>query len=545
MVHAQRHVTASGARMKGLGSGQTVTTNLLASVLPDVFTTILVKQKIRFCLPAKMDRYYYLPCPLCEHNVVISQTEHYRVLPLDRTQEAVMMKSPRWEPPHKIKVGDLCFIQGRSYPKISYLQRAWLLHKRCLEFVEQLSTTKLYHLLDLIEPTFLARSAPKTSVHGAFYYPQPKKDDPNYAEKVIPQSETTYIDQLMSFAKYLWMFIHGFLLRPLPGDRQTLFFQRLPEEIWDMILEHDIGRLLFVLETASQLTGKRDTPLIIPTERFTIKESKIRSPAIRIHCRNIGRRSYIHHVSNPTDSDTEGDNLVDYMLNDSKYLAIKSDGIGVVDISFEQRNGQPHWALDTPVRPFHAEISEIRATELQCLRIICDSQKCRAIIPSNRTGPEPFFSKTPFPPNNCWVDCGFSALELTPGNPFIHIAKATYIPFANLEKIALEVDTSRLGITEIRLDSKDERDHVVHFPQPPRQVKFQVCTVPLGFKYPYLQFEVNGQWLPQTPSGCTILREELVHNVIGMWWARTFPFIPIHIGFVVSQKTDLKNTLMN
>ncbi|EFW19110.1 predicted protein [Coccidioides posadasii str. Silveira] len=99
--------------------------------------------------------------------------------------------------------------------------------------------------------------------------------------------------------------------------------------------------------------------------------------------------------------------------------------------------------------PFVVEISEVRDAEIQCLSVICETLKCRAIILLNQTGTEPFFYTTPYTPNNYRVDYGFSVgSRLTKiEDPFIYFSKAAYIPFETTNKIALDVDISWLGIT--------------------------------------------------------------------------------------------------
>jgi hypothetical protein len=56
---------------------------------------------------------------------------------------------------------------------------------------------------------------------------------------------------------------------------------------------------------------------------------------------------------------------------------------------------------------------------------------------------------------------------------------------------------------------------------------------------------IDGQWHPPIPQYSTVLRgPTLIENVLGIWWGETFPFIPTHIGIVVSEKAALKNTAL-
>ncbi|KAK2793050.1 hypothetical protein FQN52_002198 [Onygenales sp. PD_12] len=442
-----------------------------------------------------MRGYYYCPCPLCQQDVDESQPANYRVVPLDQTKRALRREIPQRTALNHIKVGDCLFVQSESYSGISHLQRAWLLHERCLELVQELPILKLYHLLDLAESTFLSRSIPPASIHGAFYHPQPDNGDDISSSQPIP-CPTWSVDSV----KGLWAPTQSHL-RILPNKPRTRFalnlteqILRLPEEIRHMIFRYDIGRLLFLLETASQLASERIGPISIPKTRFTVEDFKPGNPVIRVHFINIGSRVYLRHVSDPTENDTGGDRWEDCAVNDSTYLTVKSDGIGIVDISFEHRNGQPHWVLNNFTQPFDSQICQIRDGVIHGLKIIRDSQKCRAIIPLNRVGAEPFFNRTAHPPDNCWVDSGFPAgSELTTKltmakDPFIYFTKATYIPFTKMEKIVLNVDYCRLGIVDISLNGTEGFEkRVIRFPTPPRHVKFQVCASKFGFRYPFLQ----------------------------------------------------------
>ncbi|KAI2145200.1 hypothetical protein LOZ28_001264, partial [Ophidiomyces ophidiicola] len=57
-------------------------------------------------------------------------------------------------------------------------------------------------------------------------------------------------------------------------------------------------------------------------------------------------------------------------------------------------------------------------------------------------------------------------------------------------------------------------------------------------------FEINGQWRPPFPPHCIHLDgPNLVENVLGIWWGKTYAFVPLHIGVVVSNKASLKNTV--
>lgn len=110
-----------------------------------------------------------------------------------------------------------------------------------------------------------------------------------------------------------------------------------------------------------------------PSTRFTVDIVDLPSSMVQIHLISIGGRSYISQLSDSVlNCSTQDTNIKYYEIKGKNYLAVKSDGIGVVGIAFEQDKEQPKWILHNPTEPFATEISQIRDTSLQSLRIVCD-----------------------------------------------------------------------------------------------------------------------------------------------------------------------------
>lgn len=128
--------------------------------------------------------------------------------------------------------------------------------------------------------------------------------------------------------------------------------------------------------------------------------------------------------------------------------------------------------------------------------------KCRAIIPANRAGAEPFFHRPPFPPANAFVDSGFSNQwrEYREAEcPFItYIAKAKYIPFAGVTVITLEFESCThsdycsmrklCGISTYKekgcqSSSSNIVTQTVKLPHPPRTLKVSLQVNPSGHYY--------------------------------------------------------------
>ena len=80
-------------------------------------------------------------------------------------------------------------------------------------------------------------------------------------------------------------------------------------------------------------------------------------------------RSEVHETTR-NDEET----IQDYKPDKSNcYLAIQSDGMGVIDIASEKPDAGPKWILNSHAHPFQAETSIIRCADLRNLRIIRDA----------------------------------------------------------------------------------------------------------------------------------------------------------------------------
>ena len=125
-----------------------------------------------------------------------------------------------------------------------------------------------------------------------------------------------------------------------------------------MILQHGIGRLLFIMRTASQLAPRNITQHSIPDTRFTAEVLDLQSPILQIHLVNIRERQYVGHLSNPADcqNQTKNAKIRCYSISRSNHLAIKTDRTGIGDMAFELLGdtGQPNWLLRGNTRPFGA-----------------------------------------------------------------------------------------------------------------------------------------------------------------------------------------------
>ena len=302
--------------------------------------------------------WYHFPCPLCQQDVDISQPDCYRVLPMDSAKMSLYKKKIKIQG-EKITLGHVKAATYQTYPALGYMRRMWLLHKRCLDFVSHLSLPKIYLLLHLIEPSLLSLSIPPGTPHGAFY-----------TEPTLRRSRRKAVQNVSRAG------LHSAIPKKTQTNGSSGGLPFLSPEIWDMILQHDIGRLLFIMRIASQLAPLSITQHSIPDTRFTVEALDLQSPVLQINLVNIGQRQYIGYLSNPADCQKQTDNakIKCYDISKNDYLAVKTDTIGVVDIAFElsDHTGQPKWLLRGTTRPFEAEISQIRDVNLRSFRMIRD-----------------------------------------------------------------------------------------------------------------------------------------------------------------------------
>lgn len=199
-------------------------------------------------------------------------------------------------------------------------------------------------LLDLIEPTFLPPSTGPAADHGGFYFDGPNNSTTNSAGIDID------VKKRMS---------------------------KLSTEAWELISKYDVGRLEFLVRLAAQLQPLSTSPLLISDSRSEFKTVDVRGDTVRIHLVRVGGRVYISHLSDPDEDATkkhDRNTLLyrDYWFGDSKFLAVKTDSIGVVDIALDESGGRSNWIFHHPTAPFQKQISRVRNADLHTLRLVCD-----------------------------------------------------------------------------------------------------------------------------------------------------------------------------
>lgn len=87
--------------------------------------------------------------------------------------------------------------------------------------------------------------------------------------------------------------------------RESRYGFRHPRDVWNIIQGYGIGRMLFVMRTASQLSGldaSRATSYLLsfPKRRFTVSKLALKSDLIRIHLIDVGGQIHVRNLTDPT-----------------------------------------------------------------------------------------------------------------------------------------------------------------------------------------------------------------------------------------------------
>ena len=136
-------------------------------------TSVYKGTSTRFATSIKQS-YFHLPCPLCRQNVALDHPDSFYILPL-QPPYARVLSAGDWVSERKgaLKVmPDLNLGSLETYPTLDYRQRALLVHQRCYKLVGKPTSSQLYCLIDVVEPTIVEHTLPPASEGGAFCPPE-------------------------------------------------------------------------------------------------------------------------------------------------------------------------------------------------------------------------------------------------------------------------------------------------------------------------------------------------------------------------------------
>ena len=131
--------------------------------------------------------------------------------------------------------------------------------------------------------------------HGAFYT-QPILEE--YPAVIVPD-----VSCMEQFTRKLWAAVRALIRCIIPQKKpQTVERALFPAEVWNRILQYDVGRMCFIMRGASQLSKPDTVQREIPNLRFKVEMLDFSSSLIQIHTIKIGWRAYIRHLSNSSNN---------------------------------------------------------------------------------------------------------------------------------------------------------------------------------------------------------------------------------------------------
>ena len=371
-----------------------------------------------------MKGFFHRACPLCQQDVALDRPNSFCVLPLQPGYARLFshedcVSERRGE---VTVLPDLRLGQLETYPTLAYRQRAFFIHWRCYRLAGEPTYPQLYCLIDAVEPTVMGRGTPPASIHGAFSPPTAcvgsEARSPGGSGSPSPDSLTGMTRK------------HG-------AQSLGRFLQAFPCEIWAKVLEYDVGRMLYVMEAASQMSTLDCVSMLegVPEHRFSSKIVAMDTSTVRIHLVDVGGRIYVSNLSDalsgrwtlkqavtdillmcmapaatlmgwifsayaweiifnlsgfratPKRTDRERETSRDCNLGGSTYFAAKCDGMGVMDVAFHERaDGTPKWILGNSAHPFPGEISVIRCADVRRIRLVRDV--CSPLVSGHLPAPD-------------------------------------------------------------------------------------------------------------------------------------------------------------
>ena len=337
---------------------------------------------------------YHVLCPVCHHLVDETKTKSFRVLPKDiimasRVNESeIVYKYDQGRSTHTIEiVGKKPKYHRHDETKdVAHRAHARLVHLRCLDLVHRLAdgtkldASRLFHVVNAVEPTFAPVDGTAVkSVDGPFV--DSEGNWKRQQSKLASSSPSSVMKGLAA------------LIRKLPCQVRCL------------ISDIGCGRMFFIMDVADWMAqGNRGTARL--RERFAVEKLPLTGTKIQLNLVHLGGRTYIQRFADvpaqqaekkskavkgkpktrkerkaaeqaalsAAQSKDNSENQVVFDLVDKKnsFFAVKTDGVGIVDVAFDETSLGPKWKLGHQTAPFDHWVSQVRNADLSELQVLTD-----------------------------------------------------------------------------------------------------------------------------------------------------------------------------
>ncbi|KAI1508045.1 hypothetical protein KJE20_03561 [Pyrenophora tritici-repentis] len=237
----------------------------------------------------------------------------------------------------------------------------------------------------------------------------------------------------------------------------------------------------------------------------------------------VGGRRYLHDFCDGdhlASNGRSGFSTVWMGLKNPNQVALMVDEFGIVDVAFEEDNGQLQWILGTEPTTRNIFLERAPTGILSSIKVTYDSIKCRSIrlLPCSGARPRPLL----LPNSGQWIPWSFylGTLFTFPHDDYF-IPTVTDIVTPGIIYISYRRDGVISGI-----HNKPEGNCTQILLGPPaetRSVKFLVlCHSITKSQIPCIQFIHNNRAIPPLPTAFNVQKEEVHSEVKAIWWSNTW-----------------------
>ena len=345
--------------------------------------------------------YYCSTCPLCLQTDDTQVDSHYALSLHPKYNKHYPGPWILDRSTSSLRIGDFEFTHCEVYREHKYASRAFLLHRRCVSLVG-ISYQPFRCLLDVVEPTFInplpgpangirgSISPADTSVRLRPWSNQLLQALPSDIQAMIFERGVGRMIFVMKTAEYLSR------LRKPPSLRARE--QRFTHS-WHLYLGNRIRIRSITLggrTYVEDISAADEIMAQIKVSYFHLSRIDLPYPSRIVLAGLVGISAWsvfwacllfallfalldaiflllipaistLYYIRKLRADDAKKGGKV-YRCDITNYLAVKSDGMGVIDLAFSETEAGPQWVLSNRAYPFDAEISIFRNADLSSIR---------------------------------------------------------------------------------------------------------------------------------------------------------------------------------